>query len=78
MYLNMDKENPSCLRAYLNSNPALNPNYHYYLTMYAIDYLIAPYFTMYSGDENFWENDQSIQRKQVWKLSANCASNCID
>jgi hypothetical protein len=70
MYLNMDKENPSCLRAYLNSNPALNPNYHYYLTMYAIDYLIASYFTMYNGDETFWENDQSIQRKQVWKLSA--------
>ena len=53
MYLNMDKENPSCLRAYLNSNPALNPNYHYYLTMYTIDYFIAPYFTMYSGDELF-------------------------
>ena len=42
----------------------------YYLSMYAIDYLIVSYFTMYSGDENFGENDQLIQRKQVWKLSA--------
>ena len=50
--------------------------------MYAIDYLIASYFTMYSGDENFGENDEMIQRKQVWKLSAfqydPSASNCID
>ena len=38
--------------------------------LYAIDYLIASYFTMYSDNEKFGENDQLIQGKQERKLSA--------